>query len=212
MPAAQHPSKEERAAARKYLEHDHAARHLGGEPGRIANRHAQEIDEQHSRARDIAMTGTARELEQLPQDLRAHQRTIRREAGITPERAAGIRKEYRSGPAAEANEPGRSRPTRSPTPTRAPTRQQRRPPQRIAAAAGAVTQQATTAAAAGAGVAADSEWGELAVDIFLAGCALSVGYLFLTKPAGTSSLMTGAANVVKVLVSPTIDPLNPKGS
>jgi len=193
-PRQQHPTREEREAARRYLEHDHAARTLGGDAGAEANRHAQEIDEQHPRVRDIAMTGTPRDLGELPAHLRRHQRRIREEAHITPEHAARIRREYRTPPQPESRR-------RSSSPPAPPT------PRERADQAATATGRAVSTAASAAG---DTEWGGLLYQVFMWGVGLSALYLLLTHAKGPAELVKGATNVVRGVVSPVVDPLNPK--
>ena len=199
MPPATHkktrteyPEQHERQAARKYLEHDHAARNLKGEPARIANRNARAIDEEHPRARDIALAGTQRELVDLPQHLRAHQRRIRQEAGLSREQIAEIRREFRS------------RPYRDPEQQQ---QQEERQP-RLAP----VVDRGVGAIGSGLSTAADTSWGGLLVDLFMAGVGLSIAYLVLTKTKGVSEIFTGGVNVTRAIISPHLDPLNPKGT
>ncbi len=186
----QHPSSAERDAARRYLEHDHAAEHLSGQARAEANRHAQEIDEQHPRARDIAMTGTARELGELPKHLKTHQRTIRQRAKISTEQAAEIRSRYRAAP------------YQPPEQEEASSRRER---------AGELAQQGAGLAGSGASWVADTSWGETILDMFVWAAALSIGYLLITKVAAVGKLSEGASNAVRALVSPHIDPLAPGG-
>jgi hypothetical protein len=189
---AQHPAQHERDAARRYLEHSHAAHHLAGKPRLEAERNAQAIDEEHSRARDIALTGTARELGKLPAHLRRHQADERRRAGITTEQAASIRHEYRSRPESEPEEDSRP-----------PVRRER-----ARAAAGA----AGRAGAAAFDAASDTSTGELVGEIFLWGVGLSLFYLLLTRAGAVGKLFEGATNIARAVVSPVVDPLNPKGA
>jgi hypothetical protein len=196
---SEHPSQEERRAARRYLEHDYASQHLTGRASREANLHAQQIDETHPRARDIALTGTARELGQLPKHLRAHQRHTREQAGITIEHAARIRHQYRTQP----SEPRDGEP-------RAP---EARPPaaQRVTDAASQAASTTIDLVGTGASAAADSSWGSLIGEMILGGIGLSIAYLLLTHNQGASKLFQGATTVTRAIVSPVIDPLNPKG-
>jgi hypothetical protein len=197
MSAQQFPEPHEREAARRYLEHDYASRSLGGTAGREANRNAQAIDEEHPRARDIAMTGTERELGKLPKHLREHQAWSRQRAGITSEHAARIRREYRAGPYQEPDQP--DEPPAAPA---APARQGAR------SAAGAALGRAGGLAS----TAADTSWGQLVGEFFLWGALLSIGYLLITKAAATGKLFQGGATAVRAVVSPVVDPLNPKGA
>jgi hypothetical protein len=190
----EYPEPHEREAARRYLEHDYAASHLSGRARREGNRNASEIDEQHPRARDIAMTGTRRELGELPKHLKEHQQQLRRHAGITSEESQRIRHEYRSGPYQEdeAEEP------------------EREPGRRDVA--GAAARRGGELVASGAGQVADTGWGGLIGQLFLWGMALSIGYLMLTRVAGVSKLWLGATNVARAVVSPVVDPLNPRSA
>jgi len=191
-PRAQHPSRAERDAGRRYLEHSHAAATLKGKPAQAAERNAQAIDEEHEHARDIALTGTARELGQLPPHLRAHQRSERQLAGISTDAAARIRAGYRRPPAAEPDDGGEP-----PTPSRATRVLDARP---------------ASAAAGYASEAADTSVGQLIVQVFSWGLALSLGYLLLTRAAAVGKLFQGAANTTRAIVSATVDPLNPHGA
>jgi hypothetical protein len=197
----EHPAQHERDAARRYLEHDHASEHLSGEPAAEANRNAQAIDEEHPRVRDIALTGTARELGKLPAHLRRHQLAARQRAGISSEDAARIRGEYRSPPAeSEPESEPRARP---------PARERAR------AAAGTAAGRAGQAARSTGGLvdAVDTGgWSDLVGQFFLMGAVLSIFYLFLTRASAASKLWLGATNVVRAVVSPVVDPLNPKGA
>ncbi|HEX5271320.1 MAG TPA: hypothetical protein VFW33_12560 [Gemmataceae bacterium] len=197
-PHIQHPAQHERDAARRYLEHSHAAQHLAGKPRAEAERNAQAIDEEHARARDIALTGTARELGKLPAHLRRHQAEERQRAGITTEQAASIRHEYRSRPEAEPE-----------SPEDAPSRPRR---ERARAAAGAAASGSGRAAAAAYDAASDTSTGELIGEIFLWGVGLSLFYLLLTRAAAVGKLFEGATNIARAVVSPVVDPLNPKGA
>jgi hypothetical protein len=179
-------TQEERDAARRYLEHDHAAQHLDGEAGEEANRHAEEIDDRHPRARDIALTGTARELGKLPPHLARHQREARQLAGITTEHAARIRNAYR---APDSDEPRRTALTHAP-------------------------RRGSSVSDYGGGLlsaAGDTSWGATITQIFAWGMGLSLAYLLLTRVAAVSKLAEGATNLARTVVSPTIDPLNPRG-
>lgn len=198
-PKVQHPAQHERAAARKYLEHSHAAQHLAGKPQIEGERNAQAIDEEHSRARDIALTGTARELGKLPAHLRRHQLEERERAGIGAEETARIRHEYRSRPEAEPESP-------EDTPSTPPRRERAR------AAAGATAVTGGRAAAAVYDAAADTSTGELVGELFMWGVGLSLLYLLLTRAASVGKLFEGATNVARAVVSPVVDPLNPKGA
>lgn len=191
--AQQFPERHERDAARRYLEHSHAAATLKGPAARAANRHATAIDEEHPRARDIALTGTARELGELPAHLRRHQREERERAGISTEQAAEIRRQYRAGPYRDPDDTARDE-----TPPE-------RHPIRDAAAAGA---RATTTAYS---IAADSSWGSLIGQTVLWGMGLSIVYLLLTHDKAVSELFLGASTIARGVISPATDPLNPKG-
>jgi X-X-X-Leu-X-X-Gly heptad repeat protein len=80
--------------------------------------------------------------------------------------------------------------------------------------------QAAGSAASGAGrlasgaydAASDTTTGELIEELILGGIGLSLFYLFLTRAAAAGKLFQGATNVVHAVVSPTVDPLNPKGA
>ncbi|HWD76926.1 MAG TPA: hypothetical protein VG371_17445 [Solirubrobacteraceae bacterium] len=180
---------DEKTAARKYLVHDHAATTLRGQAGEEANRHAEEIDDRHPRARDIALTGTARELGKLPPHLARHQRQARHLAGISTEQAARIRDEYRA-PERDDPEP----------------REPRRSSSRSGARSGVVSYGSDLVGAAG-----DTSWGGTITQMFAWGMGLSLFYLVLTRVAAVSKLAQGATNVVRTVVSPVIDPLNPGG-
>lgn len=195
--SAQHPAQHERDAARRYLEHDYASEHLSGEPAAEANRNAQAIDEEHDRARDIALTGTARELGKLPSHLRKHQLAARQRAGISAEDTHRIRQEYRR-PQSEP-EPDGSRP--------APPRRER-----ARAAAGAASHSAGRAGAAVYDAASDTSTGDLVGQLFMWGVGLSLFYLVLTRAGAIGKLFEGATNVARAVVSPVVDPLNPKGA
>jgi hypothetical protein len=78
-----------------------------------------------------------------------------------------------------------------------------------------VTQAASRAGAAassGAGAAADTNAGELILDVFMWGMLLSLAYLALTKANSIAELFKGATTVTRAVISPAIDPLNPKGA
>jgi hypothetical protein len=197
-PKVQHPAQHERDAARRYLEHSHAAQHLSGKPRQEAERNAQAIDEEHGRARDIALTGTARELGKLPAHLRRHQVEERQRAGITTEQAATIRHHYRTHPEAEP-EPSEGTPPR-------PRRERAREAAGVAASAGG------RAAAAAYDAASDTSTGELIGYAFIGGIVLSLFYLMLTRVAAVGKLFEGATNIARAVVSPVVDPLNPKGA
>jgi hypothetical protein len=187
----EYPEPHEREAARKYLEHDYAATHLSGAARREGNRNASEIDEQHPRARDIAMTGTARELGELPKHLKEHQQQLRRHAGITSEESQRIRHEYRSGPYQE--EPDE--------PTPEPQSQPRQSRSLMPSAPSLPSVPDFTGG-----------WGSLLLDFFLWGMALSIGYLMITRIGAISKLWLGATNVTRAVISPTVDPLNPRST
>lgn len=54
-------------------------------------------------------------------------------------------------------------------------------------------------------------WSTTIGDAFVWAAGLSIFYLVITKAAATGKLALGASNVVRALVSPHVDPLNPKG-
>lgn len=180
-------TQEERDAARRYLEHDHAATHLGGDAGEEANRHAEEIDERHPRARDIALTGTARELGKLPTHLARHQHEARQLAGINTEQAARIRNAYRA-------------PEHTPTRSVVPSSTRRSSRRSVASYGSGLLSSA-----------GDSSWGQTLTQIFTWGIGLSIGYLLLTKARAVSGAVSGVTGFANSLVSPHIDPLNPGG-
>lgn len=184
------PTAAEYSAAREYLEHDYTRRNLTGAPAQAAHEHAREIEREHRRAPMIALAGTHHELENPPKHLREHQRRERRARGIDAKRAAEIRRR-----GYEERIP-RARGRREQlSDTAAQTRE---------TAAGLVT--------SGASAVTDTSWGELIGELFLWGMALSIGYLLLTHNKGVSKLFEGAANVTRAVVSPVVDPLNPKGA
>lgn len=195
--AAQHPSQTERDAARQYLEHSHSAAHLQGKPAHQAERHAQEIDEQHSRARDIALTGTARELGKLPSHLARHQRDERHRAGISTEQANHIRREYRRTP----------NPDSQPEP-HSPRARAENIRVNVTQAAG----RAGSAISSGASAAADTSFGEDIMEFFLWGMVLSIGYLALTRANSIAKLFDGLTTITRAVISPAVDPLNHKGA
>lgn len=206
-----YPEQHERDAARRYLEHDYASEHLSGKPAHEANRNAQAIDEEHPRARDIALTGTERELGKLPKHLRAHQLQARARAGIRPEHVERIRREYRTGPYRE--------PEGDETTGERRRRILRQAPREAASAARtAAPKVAGAAVSAAAGGArelvetTDDSTGGLISYAILGALGLSLLYLLLTRIAAISKLSLGAANVTKAVVSPYVDPLNPKGA
>ncbi len=207
-----HPSPRERDAARRYLEHDHAAQTLRGRPAEEANRQAEEIDERHARARDIALTGTARELGELPPHLRRHQAASRQQAGITTEQAREIRNHYRAHPA-EDSEPDREPDRRDGTNPRPDRRDGTNPrPNRRDQAAGA----ASTAASYGSDLvssAKSTSWGQTIATVFTWGVGLSIAYLLLSggSAGALSGFSRGVTSLTRAAVSPVIDPLNPHG-
>ena len=201
---ADYPTPDERHAARRYLEHDHAAQTLKGAPAAAANRNAQQLDDEYPRARDIALTGTARELGQLPKHLRAHQVRSRQAAGISTEHAARIRSGYRAGPPEPEREGSNPRPNRTPAAPAPAPRARSSSPARS-------TQTVRRAASDAAGAVTDTSWGQLILQTFEWGLGLSLAYLVLTKAAGASRLATGAANATRAIVAVNIDPLNPGG-
>lgn len=182
---SEYPTSEERQAARKYLEHDHAAQTLGGRAGEEANRHASEIDERHPRARDIAMAGTSRELGNLPGHLRAHQRLLRDQAGIDADEADQMRKRFRSGP------PEGEREGRNPRPNR-PTRSRSYSSDLISSAS-------------------DSSLGQLTVQVIAWGIGLSLLYVVLTRAGNVARITNSVSNAVRAIVAVNVDPLNPHG-
>jgi len=207
---ADYPTLEERGAARKYLEHDHAAQTLDGPAGDAAERNASDIDDEHPRAHDIAATGTSRELGELPKHLKAHQATLRAQAGINTEHAARLRAAYRAGP--PDHEP-RPEGERSSTPAVRSSS-----PRRVARSSSSARRSSTSsvrsAASYGSGVLdtiapATSGWGALIAEIFAWGIGLSLLGLLLGKAAGAANITTGVSSTVKAIVSPHIDPLNP---
>jgi hypothetical protein len=187
------PAQHERDAGRRYLEHDHAANHLTGAPAREANRHARAIDEEHPRARDIALTGTTRELGRLPAHLRRHQLESRRQAGLSDEDVQRIRHDYRTQPLEGRDQRERPLPERT-------------------SPSSSVSGDVLDALGTGASAVTDSGWGELFGELFLGGILLSIGYLLLTHDTAVSKLFEGATNVTRAIVSPVVDPLNPKGA
>lgn len=197
---ADYPTLEERGAARKYLEHDHAAQTLDGPAGDAAERNASDIDEEYPRAFDIAATGTARELGEIPKHLKAHQQTLRRQAGINAEQAARLRAAYRAGP-----------PDLEPDPQ--PQRQsaaRRSAPARRSSSSNPVR----SAASYGSGVLdtiapATKGWGSLIAEVFAWGIGLSLLAAVLNRAAGVAPAVDSVAKGVRAIVSPHIDPLNP---
>lgn len=185
---------DERTAARQYLVHDHASVTLKGQAGEEANRHAEEIDDKHPRARDIALTGTARELGKLPPHLARHQRESRQQAGISTEQATRIRNAYR------APEPPAGHPhTPAPAPARSPARSSSR------RAGGGGSSYGTDLISS----ATSSSWGQTITQMFTWGIGLSIGYVLINKAGAASGLVTGITNFVRNLVSVKVDPLNP---
>lgn len=186
------PSADEYAAAREYLEHDYTRHHLTGEPAQAAHRHANEIAHEHKRAPMIALAATSHELQRPPRHLREHQRRERRARGIDARQAAAIRRHgYEDR-----------------VPRRRSTREQLSD---TVQHAGETTVNLVTSAG---GAVADTGWGQLVGELFLWGIALSIGYLLLTGkgPKGVSKLFEGATNVTRAVISPAVDPLNPKGA
>ncbi|HWE11183.1 MAG TPA: hypothetical protein VG325_17675 [Solirubrobacteraceae bacterium] len=59
---------------------------------------------------------------------------------------------------------------------------------------------------------ATGSWGQLVGDFFVWGAALSIGYLLITKAAATGKLFQGITNAVRAVISPHVDPLNPRGA
>lgn len=202
-PDPRYPEQHERDAARRLLEHEHAAEHLSGAPADEANRNAQAIDEEHPRARDIALTGTSRELGRLPRHLARHQRTMRERAGITTDQAARIRAGYRSGPHTEPSADDTDRSLSDRVRDRARLAREQ---------AGAGVRHTGRALEAASGAAVDTGWGTLAGQAILTALGLSLLYLFLTRAAAAGKIFEGTTNVVRAIVSPVVDPLNPKGA
>lgn len=199
----EYPEAHERSAARRYLEHDYAANNLSGRPAHEANQHATAIDEEHPRARDIALTGTRRELGPLPAHLRAHQRRAREQAGITVEQARQIRHAYRSGPHRE-DEPDETERGFSDR-----AREHARQARDQVVAGSRHTGHALEAAS---DAAVQTSWGSLFGQVILTGLGLSILYLFLTRAAAAGKLFQGATTAVRAVVSPVVDPLNPTGA
>ena len=218
-------SDEERQAARQYLEHDYAAHHLKGEPARAANENAQQIDEEHERARDIALTGTAQELGKLPPHLRAHQMRSRKQAGITTEHAARIRSEYRgatAGPKGNTGSRGRagsaghgSRSRRAPSTPRAGASRSApaAPPAPRTVRSSAASAGRTVVSSAGDAVSAagDTDLGGTVVQMFAWGMGLSLLYLVLRNAGNLGRITTGVAHATRAVVAVNVDPLNPHG-
>lgn len=55
-------------------------------------------------------------------------------------------------------------------------------------------------------------WGGEIWDFVLGGIGLSLFLLVLSNPTGLTRLMTGASNLVKWVIDPTVDPLRPTGA
>jgi hypothetical protein len=55
-------------------------------------------------------------------------------------------------------------------------------------------------------------WGSLFGQFMLWGIGLSIAYLALTKSTAIAKLGLGATNIARAVVSPSLDPLNPKGA
>jgi len=182
------PTEQERQAAREWLEHDYARHRLSGEPAHVAHENATQLEQEHPRARDIALTGTEQELGELPAHLRRHQVRRRRATGMDQRQVERIRSSYRQA----APAPRRNRtPSYSPPPRRSA-------PQQVASSAGDVI-----------GWAGDTGWGSLFLQMVVWGMGLSVAYLLLTHDTAVSKLALGATNTARAVVSPHIDPLNP---
>ena len=71
---------------------------------------------------------------------------------------------------------------------------------------------ARRAAAAVSSIGDTGGWADAIGDMFVWGMALSIFYLLLTKAAAAGKLFEGAATVVRAVVSPVVDPLNPRGA
>lgn len=188
-------SGEERQAARDYLEHDYTRHRLSGEPAYIAHENARELENRYPGIRERALAATADELGNLPAHLRRHQMRTRRSTGIDSKRAERIRRGYRKEPRPPSERQGANPRPNSPART-SPS-----------SAGRTVRRYASSAWDAGTG----SSWGQLIVQVFTWGMALSIGYLLLTHNKGASKLAEGASNVTRALVSTRIDPLNPSG-
>ncbi len=197
-----HPSNKERQAARLYLEHDHLASTMRGASAAAATRHAEELDDKYPRVRDIALTGTARELGELPKHLRVHQLHERKLAGISNEDAAALRTRYRSGPDEEAHGTELEREGENPRPNRTGAAR---------AAAGSAASAVDAGASSVYDSAADTDWGALIIEFFTWGAGLSVGFLLISQVKGTAKLFQGAANLTRAVVVSGVDPLNPRG-
>ncbi len=218
-------SREETEAARQYLEHDYAAHHLKGEPARAANQNAQQIDEEHERARDIALTGTAQELGKLPPHLRAHQIRSRKQAGITTEHAARIRSEYRapaagpkgsrgargsSGSAGHGSRSRRSAPRSTPR-AGAPRSTPAPAPRTVRSSAATAGQTVVSSAGDALDAAGETSLGSLTVQVFAWGMGLSLLYLVLRNAGSLTRITTGVAHATRAVVAVNVDPLNPHG-
>lgn len=187
------PSDDERRAAREYLEHDYTRRRLTGPPAEEAHRNAEEIRREHPRARQIALAGGHADLGRLPSHLRRHQLRERAAAGITTRRAAELRR--RGYPEQE-------------------TTRRRTGRERVEDIGDVARQRGGELAATTYNAAADTSWGDLIGQLFLWGVGLSIGYLLLSGkgPTAISKLFVGATTVTRGVISPAVDPLNPKGA
>jgi hypothetical protein len=96
-----------------------------------------------------------------------------------------------------------SRPAPAPTPAAARPRSSSPRPRRSSLAPNA------GAALAAADV---GGWGSLFGQFMLWGIGLSIAYLALTKSSAIAKLGLGATNIARAVVSPSLDPLNPKGA
>lgn len=90
----------------------------------------------------------------------------------------------------------------APKPSPAPRPRRRRPP----------AQRARQVVSAAYDAASDTTAGELVGQFVLGGLVLSIFYLFLTRAAAAGKLFQGATSVVRAVVSPVVDPLNPRGA
>lgn len=193
-----YPTEEERRQGRRYLEYDHASRIGKGGMRDAANRHAQEIDEEHPRARDIAMTGTKRELGELPNSLKAHQARIRREAGVDTDMAGKIRHGYRTTPPeGEEEHPHPEPEAKSGRSARA------------SSSASSAGQSVLDAGGGLLGSAGDTSLGQLVTETMTWGIGLSLFFLLLGRAGSLARLPAGAVAVTRAITSSSVDPLNP---
>ncbi|MGI8412657.1 MAG: hypothetical protein ACR2QA_09220 [Solirubrobacteraceae bacterium] len=194
-----YPTEEERRQGRRYLEYDHAARIGKGGMRDAANRHAQEIDEEHPRARDIAMTGTKRELGELPGALKAHQARIRKEAGVDTDMAGKIRHGYRTTPPEGEEEHPQPQP-------------ESKGAGRSGRASSAASSAGQSVLDAGGGLldsAGSTSLGQLATETMAWGIGLSLLFLLLNRAGSLARLPAGAVAVTRAITSSAVDPLNP---